>query len=130
MWDTPTVNMLATVHNTHLSQFRSPILDPPVLAIDALSQDRGSRCTCFQRSPCLISHSDTEVHSGGRSNSNSPQEAVITVVPTATTSVCGQPLQHFVPSGRPLTRGVSQAASHIICKLRGSHAALPSKRGL
>ena len=25
---TPTVNMLATVHNTHLPQFRSPILEP------------------------------------------------------------------------------------------------------
>ena len=38
-WGTPTVNMLATVHNTHLPQFMSPILVPQALAIDALSQD-------------------------------------------------------------------------------------------
>ena len=39
MWGTPTVNMLATVHNTHLPQFMSPILEPQALAIDALSHD-------------------------------------------------------------------------------------------
>ena len=40
-WGTPTMDMLATVHNTHLPQFMSPILDlePRPLALDALSQD-------------------------------------------------------------------------------------------
>ena len=36
---TPTVDMFATVYNTHLPQFMSLIQDPRALAIDALSQD-------------------------------------------------------------------------------------------
>ena len=36
---TPTVDMFATVHNTHLPQFMSPISEPRALAIDTLSQD-------------------------------------------------------------------------------------------
>ena len=38
-WGTPTVDMFATVHNTHLPQFISPIPEPRALVIDALSQD-------------------------------------------------------------------------------------------
>ena len=38
-WETPTVDMIATVHNTHLPQFMSPIYEPRALEIDVLSQD-------------------------------------------------------------------------------------------
>ena len=52
-WGTPTVDMFATVHNSHLPQFMSLIPKPQALAIDALSQDwQGGRCTYFHRSPC------------------------------------------------------------------------------
>ena len=33
------MDMFATVHNTHLPQFISPVSEPQALAIDALSQD-------------------------------------------------------------------------------------------
>ena len=39
LWGTPVVNMFASVHNMHLPQFMSPVLEPQALAIDALSQD-------------------------------------------------------------------------------------------
>ena len=38
-WGTPDVDMFATVHNTRLLQFMSPIPEPQALAVDALSQD-------------------------------------------------------------------------------------------
>ena len=43
MWGTPAVDMFATVHNTHLPQFMSPVQEPRALAIDALSQDLQGR---------------------------------------------------------------------------------------
>ena len=39
LWGTPVVDMFATVHNTHLPQFMSPVPEPRALVIDALSQD-------------------------------------------------------------------------------------------
>ena len=46
--------MLATVHNTHLPQFVSPISEPRALAIDALSQDwQGSLMFMFPPFPLL-----------------------------------------------------------------------------
>ena len=39
LWGTPVVDMFATVHNTHLPQFMSPVPEPRALAIDTLSQD-------------------------------------------------------------------------------------------
>ena len=38
-WGTPAVDMFATVHNTHLPQFMSPVPEPQALTIDALYQD-------------------------------------------------------------------------------------------
>ena len=38
LWGTQVVDMFATVHNTHLPQFMSPVPEPRALAIDALSQ--------------------------------------------------------------------------------------------
>ena len=43
LWGTPVVDMFATVHNTHLPQFMSPVPEPRALAIDALSQDWQAR---------------------------------------------------------------------------------------
>ena len=99
--------MLATVHKTHLSQFRSPILEHPEQAMEAqaLSQDRVGQCICFHLSPCLTSHSDTEVRSGGQSNPVGPLVTLITVVPTAM-SVFGPPSHHPVPPGPPVTTWV------------------------
>ena len=39
LWGTPEVDMFATVLNSHLSRFMSPIPEPRALAVDALSQD-------------------------------------------------------------------------------------------
>ena len=39
LWLTPEVDMFATVSNSHLSRFMSPILEPRVLAVHALPQD-------------------------------------------------------------------------------------------
>ena len=39
LWGTPVVDIFATVHNTHLPQFVSPVPEPRALGIDALSQD-------------------------------------------------------------------------------------------
>ena len=39
LWGTSVVDLFATVHNTHLPQFMSPVPEPRALAIDALSQD-------------------------------------------------------------------------------------------
>ena len=52
---------------------------------------KGEVDVCFHLSPCLKSHSDTEVRSGGQSKSISHIVAVLTVVLTVTTSVCGPP---------------------------------------
>ena len=100
MWGTPTVDMFATVHNTHLPQFMSPIPEPPALAIAALSQDWQGKFDVHVStvSHAQQSHLETKDHPGGRdSNSNSPLVAVTTVVPTSTTSVCGPPLHHSAP---------------------------------
>ena len=39
LWGTPEVKMFATVSNSHLSRFMSPILEPRALAVDTLSPD-------------------------------------------------------------------------------------------
>ena len=50
---TPEVDMFATVSNSHLLWFMSPIPEPLALAVDALSQDcQGGQCTCFLHSLC------------------------------------------------------------------------------
>ena len=53
LWGTPEVDMFATVSNSHLLWFMSPIPEPLALAVDALSQDwQGGQCTCFLHSLC------------------------------------------------------------------------------
>ena len=51
---TLSMDMFDTVHNTHLPQFMSPILEPRALGIDALSQDwQGRSMFMFPLFPCL-----------------------------------------------------------------------------
>ena len=49
LWGPPVVDMFATVHNTHLPQFMSPVPEPRAMAIDALSQDWQGRSMYMQR---------------------------------------------------------------------------------
>ena len=44
--------MFATVSNSHLPQFMSPIPEPRTLAVDARRTGREGRCTCFHHFPC------------------------------------------------------------------------------
>ena len=54
LWGTPVVDLFATVHNTHLPQFMSPVLEPQSLAIDSLSQDwQGRSMYMFPPFPLL-----------------------------------------------------------------------------
>ena len=54
LWGTQFVDMFATVHNTHLPQFMSPVPEPRALAIDALSQDcQGRSMYLFPLFPLL-----------------------------------------------------------------------------
>ena len=54
VWGTPEVNMFATLSNSHLPRFMSPILEPRALAVDALSQDwQGRSMYMFPPFPLL-----------------------------------------------------------------------------
>ena len=80
------MDMFATVHNTHFSQFMSPVLELRALAIDALSQDwQGKRILVHVStiSPAQQSHSEAQDHLGGPADTNSPLVAVTTVVSTS-----------------------------------------------
>ena len=46
-WDTPTVDMLTTVHTTPLSQLMFPNSKPPVLAIGFFCRETGEAGVCF-----------------------------------------------------------------------------------
>ena len=99
-WETPTVDMFATVHNMHLPQFWSPIPVPRALAIDAVTRLAGEVDVHVSTvPPSQQSHSETQDHPGLRSDTNSPLVAATTVVFTSTTSVCGPPSLLSVPPG-------------------------------
>ena len=53
-WGTPLVDMFATVSDSCLSQFMSPILEPRALAqwMLCLRTGREGQCTCFHHFPC------------------------------------------------------------------------------
>ena len=54
VWGTPEVDMFATVSNSHLPRFMSPIPEPRALAVDALSQDwQGRSMYMFPPFPLL-----------------------------------------------------------------------------
>ena len=78
---TPEVDLFATVSNSHLRRFMSPVLEPQTLAVDALSQDwQGRSMYMFPPFPAHQSHSEAPVHPGSRSNSRSPLVAETVVV--------------------------------------------------
>ena len=53
VWGTPEVDRFATVLNSHLPQFMSPIPEPKALVVDALSPDwQGRSLYMFPHSPC------------------------------------------------------------------------------
>ena len=54
LWGTPEVDMFATVSNSHLPRFMSPVPEPRALAVDALSQDwQGRSMYMFPPFPLL-----------------------------------------------------------------------------
>ena len=54
VWGTPEVDMFATLSNSHLPRFMSPIPEPRALAVDALSQDwQGRSMYMFPPFPLL-----------------------------------------------------------------------------
>ena len=54
IWGTPEIDMFATVSNSHLPRFMSPIPEPRALAVDALSQDwQGRSMYMFPPFPLL-----------------------------------------------------------------------------
>ena len=85
--------MFATVLNTRLPKFMSPVTEPRALVIDALSQDWQGKLHVHVStfSPAQQSHSEAQDHSGRRGDTYSPLVAVTTMVSTSTTSVCGPP---------------------------------------
>ena len=123
---TPEVDMFATVSNSHLPRFMSPILEPRALAVDTLSQDwQGRSMYMFPPFPAHQSHSEAPVHQVAE---------VILLAPWwpkqswfSTPSLCGSPLcafptiEIFCPSR---IRSMSWTESHTICMHGGSHATL------
>ena len=106
LWGTPEVDMFATVSNSHLLWFMSPILEPRALAVDALSQDwQGRLMYMFPPFPLLNSHSEASIHSGSRGSSHSPLVAESVVVSTPTTSLCGTPPGLSLPSRSSVPAG-------------------------
>ena len=93
-WGTPEVDMFATLLNSHLPRFMSPVPEPRALTVDALSQDwQGRSMYMFT------------VHSSGRGDPRSPLVAISTVVPTPTTSLCGTPVVSPIPSRSSVSAG-------------------------
>ena len=100
-------------HVCHIPQHASS----PVYVSNSGASSTGDRCSVTRLvgevnvhvstvSPAQQSHSESKDHPGGRGNSNRPQVAVSTLVPTSTTSVCRPPLHHSVPQGPIVTTGV------------------------
>ena len=102
-WGTPEVDMFATLSNSHLPRFMSPVPEPRALAVDALSQDWQGRSMYI--SPAQQGRAEVTVHSSGRGDSCSPLVAVSTVVPTLTTSLCGTPVVSPIPSRSSVSGG-------------------------
>ena len=112
VWGTPEVDMFATLSNSHLPRFMSPVPEPRALAVDALSQDwQGRSMYTFPPFPLL-----NKVMQKLRSTQVAE---VILVVSTSTTSLCGTPASSPLPS---------QSETRTICTYGGSHATLQSSR--
>ena len=110
LWGTPEVNMFATVWNSHLPRFMSPIPEPRALAVDALSQDWQVNVHVSSIPPAHQSHSEAPVHPGSRGNYQSAlvAESVVAesvVVSTPTTPLCGSPPGLSLPSRSSVPAG-------------------------
>ena len=106
VWGTPEVDMFATLSNSHLPRFMSPVPEPRALAVDALSQDwQGRSMYVSTFSPAQQGHAEITVHSSGRGVPRSPLVAVSTVVPTLTTSLCGAPVDSPILSRSSVPAG-------------------------
>ena len=101
--------MIATVHNTHLPQFVSPILQPRALAIDALPQDWQVR-SMFMFPPFpLLSKAIQKLRTTQEGEViliASYLVAITTMVSTSTTSLCGPPSLLSVQPGPTVTTGI------------------------
>ena len=104
---TPEVDMFATVSNSHLPWFMSPIQEPRALAVDALVSGLAREVNVYVSSiqSAQQSHSEAPVHPGGRSNSHSPLVAETVVVSTPTSSLCGSPPVLSLPSRSSVPAG-------------------------
>ena len=101
LWGLTTVEMFATVHITELPQFISPILEPQVLVVDALSQPRQGRSMyMFPPIPLSEQYLSETSHSEQRGYPDRPLVAISTVVSTSDLDVCDQP--RFLPYCRDL----------------------------
>ena len=101
------VDMFATLSNSHLPRFMSPVLEPRALAVDALSQDwQGWSMYMFPPFPLL-----NKVIQKIRSTQVAevilvaPLVAVPVVVSTSATSLCGTPSGSPLPSGSSVPAG-------------------------
>ena len=100
-WGTPVVDMFATLSNSRLPQFMSPIPEPRALARLAGKVDvHVSTFSLAQQS-----YSETTVYTGGRSNSDSPLVAETGVVPTPTSSMCGSSTILSISPRYPVSTG-------------------------
>ena len=130
-WGTPEVDMFATLSNSHLPRFMSPVPKPTAPAVDALSQDwQGRSMYMFPPFPLLRVMQKLRstqvaevilVAPGGRLNRGSHTYYVF----VWNTRCFSHTVKIFCPSR---TRSTSQMESHSICAYGGSHATLQSSR--
>ena len=107
LWGTPEVDMFATVSNSHLPRFMSPIPEPRALAVDALSQDWQGRSMYMFPPFSLLNKVIQKLRS-------TQAAEVILVAPwwlkqswfsTPTSSLCGSPPVLSLPSRSPVPAG-------------------------
>ena len=105
LWGTPEVDMFATVSNSHLPRFMSPIPKPRALAVGALSQDwQGRSMYMFPPFPLL-----NKVIQRLRSTQTAeviliaPAESAVAFTPTM--SLCGTPSSFSLPSRSSVPAG-------------------------
>ena len=80
VWGTPAVDMFATVSNSRLPQFMSPIPEPQALAVNALSQSGMAGevdVHVSSVSPFQQGYSESTADTGARSDSDSPLVRII-----------------------------------------------------
>ena len=120
VWGTPEVNMFATLSNSHLPRFMSPIPEPRALAVNALSQDwQGRSMYMFPQFPLL--NKVIQKLRSTQAEEGSPLVAESIVVSTSTRSLCGTPPSSSLPSGSSVPAGseyISDGKSYHLHALR------------